>query len=498
MKIIFRRAQLAIVVALSVVISATDSMAAADPARQMQKLEAEIEKLEAKLSERRESLLDLQGADSSQLALQREADSLAAVQAVEDALKEALEASVPTPVVERVDHLDRDLNFDFDGVRMDSLVSLWREDKALAQYDMLFTQYIDVEAMGGNATSAEIDSIYKQRLLSLASPVELPYHSIIRDYITRYTSPKSSLMSNVLSRSQYFFPLIEDELIKHNLPIELRSMAIIESALSNTAVSPAGAAGLWQFMPSTGKAYKLEINSLVDERYDPVKSTVAACQFMTDLYNMFDDWTLAIAAYNCGPGNVNKAITRSGAKNGTFWDVYYYLPSETRGYVPAFIASSYAVAYHKQHNIVAKESVLPLATDTLVISRIMHLGQVAETLNLPIELLRSLNPQYRRDIIPATTKSYILRLPQEYVCKFIEQEDAINAKDAQYLKEYINPINIEKLRSVAYNTLHIVKSGETLSGIASKYRISVTKLKADNNIKDAHKIRIGQKLKIIK
>lgn len=213
---------------------------------------------------------------------------------------------------------------------------------------------------------------------------------------------------------------------------------------------------------------------------------------------MYDDWTLAIAAYNCGPGNVNKAISRSGKSNGTFWDVYAYLPRETRGYVPAFIASSYALAYHRQHSIKVLESQLPLATDTLIINRIMHLGQIAETLDIPIELLRNLNPQYRRDIIPATTTSYVLRLPQEYICKFIESQDAIHEKDAAYLKEYINPVNIEKLRSVAYNSIHVVKSGETLGGIASKYRISLTKLKADNNIKDAHKIRIGQKIKIIR
>ncbi len=406
--------------------------------------------------------------------------------------------AVATPDIEATALSERDLTLDFDAVKMDSLISLWREDSALTQYNTLFSQYVNIDPASSDATSTEMDSIYKHRLLSLASPVELPYHSIIRDYIKRYTNPKSTLMSNIMSRSQYFFPLIEDELLKHNLPIELRSMAIIESALSNTAVSPAGAAGLWQFMPSTGKSYKLEINSLVDERYDPVKSTIAACEFMTDLYNMYDDWTLAIAAYNCGPGNVNKAIARSGQSNGTFWDVYYYLPSETRGYVPAFIASSYALAYHKQHDIEAREAELPLATDTLVIERIMHLGQIAETLDIPMELLRSLNPQYRRDIIPATTKSYVLRLPQSYVCKFIENEEAIIAKDEQYLKEYINPANIEKLRSVAYNAIHVVRSGETLGGIANKYRISLSKLKADNNIRDAHKISIGQKIKIIR
>lgn len=480
------------VIVVSVLISMMTEAQANDLTRRAQKLESEIEKLETKLAARKVELTQLNGVESSQDL------SLVNNESTEDIVETQDSTIVVVSTVEYKTSENRDFTLDLDGVKMDSLLSLWRDEAALAQYNMLFSQYIDVEPTSSSVTSTEVDSIYKQRLLSLASPVELPYHSIIRDYITRYTSPKSSLMSNIMARSQFFFPLIEDELIKHNMPIELRSMAIIESALSNTAVSPAGAAGLWQFMPSTGKSYKLEINSLVDERYDPVKSTVAACQFMTDLYNMYDDWTLAIAAYNCGPGNVNKAITRSGKANGTFWDVYAYLPRETRGYVPAFIASSYALAYHKQHNIVAKESELPLATDTLVIDRIMHLGQVAETLDLPIDLLRSLNPQYRRDIIPATTKSYVLRLPQSYVCKFIENEEQIIAKDEEYLKEYINPVNIEKLRTVAYNSLHVVKSGETLGGIAAKYRVSLSKLKADNNIKNAHQIRIGQKLKIIK
>ncbi len=484
--------RIALIVIASLLLTDGDAMAAS---KSDQKLKSEISKLEQKLEARKKelSLRQPDAADSTELEAKAETE----IESDDDPMS-GVTPAIDAPAVEPVELIEHDLTLNFDGVKMDSLIAIWREDVALEHYNMLFEQYIDVESAGNNVTSKELDSIYKSRLLSLASPVELPYHSIIRDYISRYTSPKSTLMSNVISRSKFFFPIIEDELIKHNLPIELRSMAIIESALTNNAVSPAGAAGLWQFMPSTGKAYKLEINSLVDERYDPVKSTIAACQFMSDLYNMYDDWTLAIAAYNCGPGNVNKAISRSGKSNGTFWDVYAYLPRETRGYVPAFIASSYALAYHRQHSIKVLESQLPLATDTLIINRIMHLGQIAETLDIPIELLRNLNPQYRRDIIPATTTSYVLRLPQEYICKFIESQDAIHEKDAAYLKEYINPVNIEKLRSVAYNSIHVVKSGETLGGIASKYRISLTKLKADNNIKDAHKIRIGQKIKIIR
>ena len=199
--------------------------------------------------------------------------------------------------------------------------------------------------MDSTQTGAVPDSVYTRRLRDLASPIQLPYNSIVRGYINRYTDSRYGTISRILGMSQYYFPLIEDELLKEGLPIELRALPIIESALSVTAVSPMGAVGLWQFMPSTGKSYGLEVNSLVDERRDPVRSTQAACRYLKDLYAIYKDWSLAIAAYNCGPGNVNKALARAGEKSRTFWDIYDYLPRETRGYVPAFIGASYAYAY---------------------------------------------------------------------------------------------------------------------------------------------------------
>ena len=312
-------------------------------------------------------------------------------------------------------------------------------------------------------------------------------------YDTRYGT-----INRVLSLSRYYFPLIEEELIKADLPVELRALPIIESALSTTATSPMGAVGLWQFMPATGKSYGLEINSFVDERRDPVQATRAACRYLKDLYSIYHDWTLAIAAYNCGPGNVNKALARAGGGT-TFWDIYEYLPRETRGYVPAFVGASYAYAYHQQHGIQSENPPMPLATDTIRVTRLLHLGQVASTLDIPIETLRTLNPQYKMDIIPATIKSYTLVLPQHYLCQYIASEEEIHRKDSTYLKEYINPANIEKKKladaTPAYTT-YTVKRGDTLGAIARRYRTTTAQIMKLNKLKNANKLREGQRLRI--
>lgn len=400
---------------------------------------------------------------------------------------------------------ERDLSFDFNPVQIDSMFSSWREAESEVQFREFFKNYValDIDREDPKGASAretksnlKLDSMYKARLMALASPIELPYNSIVRSYINRYINPESKLMSNVLSRSKYYFPDIEEQLTKHNLPVELRAMVIIESAVTTAALSHAGAMGLWQFMPATGRMYKLEVNSLIDERCDPAKATIAACKFMSDLYRMYGDWSLAIAAYNCGPGNVNKALARSGLKKGTFWDIYDHLPRETRGYVPAFIAATYAYAYHSQHGIKSEKSPLPIATDTVTVRNIMHLEQVSSTINVPIELLRQLNPQYRKDIIPATTKSYSLVLPRRYISLYVANEKEILAKDKQYLKSYIDPKNVEKLKNPPAAKTHTVKSGESLSVIAKKYKVTTKQLMTWNNIKNAHKVYVGQRLKV--
>lgn len=403
---------------------------------------------------------------------------------------EPVEEAGPEPVEPPVN----DITLGLTAEQADSLLAEWRERQRQDAYSEFFKHYILEDSTA--VVDQTPDSIYTQRLRNLASPIQLPFNSIVRGYINRYIDPRSGTISRILGMSQYYFPIIESELLREGLPVELRALPIIESALSPTAVSPMGAAGLWQFMPATGKVYGLEVNSLVDERCDPVLSTRAACRYLKDLYTLYKDWTLAIAAYNCGPGNVNKALARAGDGSRTFWDIYDFLPRETRGYVPAFIGASYAYAYHKLHGIEFTEPPLPLATDTIRVDRLLHLGQVSSTIDIPMETLRQLNPQYKLDIVPATTKTYSLVLPQRYVCRYIQQQDSIFAKDSAYLKEYMNPANLEKKRQQRSGTIYTVKKGDTLGAIARKYRVTTAQLMRWNGIKNANKLRLGQKIRI--
>ena len=390
----------------------------------------------------------------------------------------------PEPVV-------NDLTLELTAEQVDSLVAVWRERQRHDAYTEFFEHYILADTTIVDTTP---DSLYQQRLRDLASPIQLPYNSIVKGYINRYTDPRYGTISRILGMSKYYFPLIEDELLKENLPVELRALPIIESALSTTAVSRAGAVGLWQFMPSTGKSYGLEVNSLVDERRDPVRATQAACRYLKDLYGIYNDWTLAIAAYNCGPGNVNKAIARSGGK--TFWEIYDYLPRETRGYVPAFIGATYAYTYHRQHGLELTESPIPLSVDTVRINRLLHFGQIASTIDLDVETLRMLNPQYKLDIVPATTKTYTLVLPQRHIAQYIAHEQEIYAKDSAYLKEYINPANRDKKRAERSGTTYRVKKGDTLGAIARRYHVTTAQLMRWNGIRNPKALRIGQTLRI--
>ena len=419
---------------------------------------------------------------------------LAHIVAIENSTPEKVDSTTQTTINEKP--YNPYLNLTLTPKCMDSLIASWNESQNARAFDKFFADYIAIDSLSSSSASLP-DSVYESRLRALASPVQLPYNPIVKRYIDRYTDTRYGTINRIMSLSQYYFPIIEEELLRAELPVELRAMPIIESALAATAVSPRGATGLWQFMPYTGKSYGLEVNSLVDERRDAVLSTRAACKYLRDLYKLYNDWTLAIAAYNCGPGNVNKALARAGAECKTFWDIYYYLPPETRGYVPAFIGASYAFAYHKNHNVEYEPSPLPLATDTITIRRIMHLGQVASTLDIPIEMLRKLNPQYKLDIIPATTKSYALTLPTQFVSQYIEKEKEIFSKDSVYLKEYINPANIDKKR-LERGFTYTVKNGDTLSGIANRYRVSVKSLMQWNGLRSANRLRVGQKLRIEK
>ena len=369
------------------------------------------------------------------------------------------------------------------------------DTKAMLE-DWYLKNYAVIDYDADNADSGDLsDEVIIERLGKLPTVIEMPFNSVVKNTI-RYYANRKQLVENMLGLSLYYNPIFVEALERNGMPLELKYLPVIESALVPTAVSRAGAAGLWQFMTATASGLGLEVNSIIDQRRDPYLASDAAAKYLKQLYETFGDWSLAIAAYNCGPGNVNKAIARAGGNGRTFWDIYDYLPRETRGYVPAFIGASYAYAYHSQHAIAPTPSPLPLATDTIRVARLLHLGQVASTIDVPIETLRQLNPQYKQDIIPATTKPYTLILPQRSVSAYIAREAEIHAKDSMYLKEYLNPANLDKKRQERTGTVYTVKKGDTLGGIARRYRVTTAQLMRWNKLKSAHKLRIGQKLRI--
>ncbi|HEY3372460.1 MAG TPA: transglycosylase SLT domain-containing protein [Prolixibacteraceae bacterium] len=347
------------------------------------------------------------------------------------------------------------------------------------------------------------DSVYIQRLQSMQSAVSLSYNTTVKNFITMYTVRKPKQVAVMLGLGNYYFPLFEEALAKYGLPMELKYLPIIESALNPGANSVASAVGLWQFMYSTGKMYKLEISTFVDERRDPIKSTDAAVRYLRDLYNIYHDWHLVIAAYNCGPGTINKAIKRSGnAKD--YWKIYYNLPKETRGYVPAFIAANYVMNFYQSHNIFPKAPAFPIITDTLMVNQYLHFNQIAEVIGTSVEQLRSLNPQYRRDIIPASKeKAYSLVLPQDEISAYLENEATIHDhRRAEYFpnNEIVNPqskyasfesSDIKGRDKVTYS----VKSGDNIAAISGWFRVAASDIKFWNKL---HKnfLKSGQKLTI--
>ena len=345
------------------------------------------------------------------------------------------------------------------------------------------------------------DSVYKARLQALPCVIELPYNERVRAFILRYVKRSPKQVARMMRMSEYYFPLFEDVLGHYDLPYELKYLPIIESALNPIARSHVGAAGLWQFMPATGKLFGLEVNSLVDERMDPLKSTEAACRFLSSMYAIYHDWNLVIAAYNCGAGNVNKAIRRAGGKRD-FWSIYPFLPRETRNYVPIFIAANYAMNYGQEHGICkAPIEDKAMVTDTIRTNQRMHLQQISDNLGIEMAELRRLNPQYSRDILPGGSM-YTLCLPADKMGPFIDMQDSIIAYKADSL---INnrraEIDMAKVTSVsgAYRvngvTYYKIKRGDTLGGIAKKFHCTVKQLKQWNGLKNDN-IREGQKLKI--
>ena len=361
--------------------------------------------------------------------------------------------------------------------------------------------WLDTTECTSDTIIAELpDSIYKARLRALPFVIEVPYNEIVRRYILRYVKHNPRQLASLQRKADYYFPLFEDILGKYDLPFELCYLPVIESALNPQARSHMGAVGLWQFMPATGKKYGLEVNSLVDERMDPIRSTEAACRFLKALYSIFGDWNLVIAAYNCGPGNVNKAIHRAGGKRD-FWSIYPFLPKETRGYLPIFIAASYAMNYAQVHGICPASDLLYPVTDTIMTAERQHLKQIAANLDITLEELRRLNPQYARDIIPGG-KDYALCLPIDLSGTYIDQQDTILAYNAKELIhnrrdeiDLLQRTSVNGAYSVNGVTYYKIKEGDTLGGIAAKFRVSVKQLKAWNGLTSDF-IRAGKTLKI--
>ncbi|NTU58299.1 MAG: transglycosylase SLT domain-containing protein [Chlorobiaceae bacterium] len=349
------------------------------------------------------------------------------------------------------------------------------------------------------------DSIYASRIAELGkkSQFKLVYNPHVKGFIRVYAVDKRKMVSKVLGLTKVYFPLFEDKLREYNIPAEMKYLAVVESALNPTAVSHAGARGLWQFMSGTGKMYGLQSSSFIEDRYDPNKATIAACEHLQDLYGMFGDWFLVLAAYNAGAGNVQKAIRASGGARD-YWTIWPYLPQETRGYVPAFIAVTYVMNYYREHNIKpAEPGYLYSDTDRVPVNAPLSFEQVQETIGVPLEDLKFLNPQYKVGLIPApVTTPNMLRLPKKYIQPFVQKEQEIYAYHAEQVAEkqrlYAMVRNMEgPTESSRSRKTHLVRKGETIAGVARKYGCAVSQLIDWNDLKSA-KLKPGQKLVIFK
>ena len=387
----------------------------------------------------------------------------------------------------------------------------------------------DADCNFPNVNKTYQPDVYKDRLRRLPTIMEMPYNNVVQKFIDRYSNELRNAVGIMLGASNFYMPIFEQALETYSLPLELKYLPVIESGLNPKAVSRVGATGLWQFMLATAKNYGLEINSLLDERCDPIKSSYAAANYLSDLYRIFGDWNLVIAAYNCGPDKLTQAIHRAGGSKD-YWKIYPYLPRETRGYVPAFIAANYIMNYYCEHNICPMTTDLPAKTDTILVNRDVHFKQIAQVLNVDEELVRSLNPQYRKDIVIGYTKPSTLRLPVDKINSFIDQEDSVYAYNADVLltkrsevevaqevpsyssgrtsasssrKSYSRSKSKRSRRKSSRSSRRrrsssktvTVRGGDTLSEIAARNNTTVKKLKKLNGLK-GNNIRKGKKIRV--
>ena len=379
---------------------------------------------------------------------------------------------------------------EYNSDNIDSLLNLYYIQK---QIDV---NEFDVSTLELDSLTSNIpDEVYIDRLQKMNSFIPVQFNKAVKNAIIRYTERMPMATARIIGLSTYYMPLFEEIFDEYGLPQELKAMAVIESALNPRAVSRARAKGMWQFMYNTGKMYGLEMTSYVDERYDPLTSCRAAARLLKDSYMIFGDWSLAIASYNCGAGNVSKAIRRSGGKTD-FWEIYNYLPRETRGYIPAFIAALYTLNYYQEHGIVPTQISLPAHVDTFHVNKNLHFGQISEVVGISMDELRDLNPQYLHDIIPGTDHTYILNLPHQYTLAYVDVQDTLyRYKDSVFF----SPVAVQKIKETGgsgeQRVIHKVKNGETLSSIATKHRTTVANIKRWNGLK-SNTIHTGQRLYI--
>ena len=363
-----------------------------------------------------------------------------------------------------------------------------------------YKEYYSLSKPKRQASKRELESkdqLYRDRLAQMESAIPLTYNPAVREAIDLYVNRRSNLMSLMLSRATYYFPIIEEELDRQGLPLELKYLAIVESALNPTAVSRMGATGFWQFMLRTGKIYGLTINSVVDERMDPRKSTRAMCEYFKDMYALYGDWMLAIAAYNCGPGNINKAIRRSGGKKD-FWEIFPYLPRETRSYVPFFIAAFYSMEYYREHDIRPSAIHIPIATDTVHLAHRCTTRELAEITSVSLDTIELLNPMYKKGIIPGNQQSQVIVLPAQAAIDFASNKEKYFASHhvSEAQVEGSSPdIDEEQTGDSEREVTYRVRRGDSLGSIARRYHVTTAQIKEWNGLR-SNTIHPGQKLVI--